>query len=66
MSKQRYTVFIETPAGCIPAKLTVPATADAVEVAMKLREKGLDPYRLRLEAEQSAWVVSVIDWKRAA
>ena len=66
MSKQRYTVLIETPAGRVPAKLTVPATADAVEVAMKLREKGWEPYRLRLEAEQSAWVVSVIDWERAA
>jgi hypothetical protein len=66
MSKQRYAVLIETVEGYIPAKLTVPATASAVDVAMRLREKGWQPYRLRLELEQSAWIVSVIDWKRAA
>jgi hypothetical protein len=66
MSQQRYAVFIETAKGRVPAKITVPATASAVEVAMKLRAKGWQPYRLRLDQEQSAWIASVIDWKQAA
>ncbi len=38
------------------------------------RERGLrraaggrrSPYRLTLDAEQDAWIATVIDWKRAA
>jgi hypothetical protein len=66
MSKQRYAVLIETAKGRVPAKFTVPATASAVEVAMRLRAKGWEPYRLCFDPESSSWIASVIDWKRAA
>ena len=44
----------------------MPATADAADVAMQLRERGWAPYKLRLDLEQHAWIAVVIDWKRAA
>jgi hypothetical protein len=48
------------------AGFTVPETADAADVSMRLREWVWRPYRLRLEAEQHVWIAVVIDWQRAA
>jgi hypothetical protein len=50
----------------ISAGFTVPEVADAADVSMALRRLGWSPYRLRLEAEQNAWIAIVIDWKKAA
>jgi hypothetical protein len=33
---------------------------------MTVRAHGLQPYRVRFDAEQKTWVVTVIDWQRAA
>ena len=66
MPQRRYSVLIETAKGRMPARFTVPATATQVDVAMKVRELGLEPYRVQLDPGQAAWVVTVIDWKRAA
>jgi hypothetical protein len=35
-------------------------------VALKLREKGYQPYRVRLDEATGVWIAAVIDWKRAA
>ena len=48
------------------ASFTVPATATQVDVAMTVRERGLEPYRVRFDSGQAAWVVRLIDWQRAA
>ncbi len=61
----RRLVFIDTPRGRVNAGFTVPETADAADVSMRLRERGWSPYRLRLEPEQNAWIAVVIDWRRA-
>jgi hypothetical protein len=66
MSHRRRRVFIETPKGRRSAGFTVPADADAVDVSMRLRERGWAPYRLRLEPEQHAWIAVVIDRQRVA
>jgi hypothetical protein len=66
MSRRRHSVIIETAQGRVPAKFTVPATASQVDVAMKVRASGLQPYRVRFDHEQNVWVVTVIDWKQAA
>ena len=49
---RRRRVCIEAPKGPISAGFTVPETADAADVAMKLRKGGWEPYRIRLEREQ--------------
>jgi hypothetical protein len=66
MPQRRYIVLIETAHGRTPARFTVPATATQVDVAMQVRERGLEPYRVRFDPGQAAWVVTVIDWKSAA
>lgn len=66
MSHRRRRVFVDTPKGRRSAGFTVPETADAADVSMRLRERGWAPYRLRLDSEQHAWVAVVIDWQRAA
>ena len=66
MSHRRRRVFIETSRGRVSAGFTVPEAADAADVSMTLRLRGWSPYRLRLEAEQYAWVAVVIDWTKAA
>ena len=69
MSKMRHRrrrVFIDTHKGRVSAGFTVTAEADAADVSMRLRERGWIAYRLRLEAEQHAWVETVIEWARRA
>jgi hypothetical protein len=66
MSHRRRRVFVETSRGRVSAGFTVPEAADAADVSMALRRRGWSPYRLRLEAEQNAWIAIVIDWKKAA
>lgn len=66
MSRRRRHVFIDTPKGRVSAGFSVPETADAADVSMRLRERGWAPYKLRLDLEQHAWIAVVIDWKRAA
>lgn len=48
------------------AGFTVPKDADAADVATMLRNRGWEPYRLRLERDHDVWVATVIDWQRAA
>ena len=66
MRNRRRRVFIDTQKGRVSAGFTVAAEADAADVSMRLRERGWVAYRLRLEAEQHAWVATVIDWTRRA
>jgi hypothetical protein len=62
MRHRRRRVFIDSHKGRQSAGFTVAAEADAADVSMRLRERGWIAYRLRLEAEQHAWVATVIDW----
>lgn len=66
MRHRRRRVFIEGPRGRVSAGFTVPETADAPDVSIRLRERGWTPYRLRLEPDQNAWIAILIDWVRAA
>jgi Protein of unknown function (DUF3072) len=66
MPHRRRRVFIETSKGPKRAGFTVSEDADAADVAIMLRNRGWEPYRLRLEPERHTWVATVIDWRRAA
>ena len=66
LMSHRRRVFVDTPKGRRSAGFTVPETADAADVSMRLRERGWTPYALRLEPERHAWVALVMDWQRAA
>lgn len=66
MPHRRRQVFVETSKGRKRAGFTVSQDADAADVAIMLRNRGWQPYRLRLEREGHAWTATVIDWGRAA
>jgi hypothetical protein len=66
MRKRLYPVLVETYHGRSPTGLSAPATAQPVEVALALREKGWVPYRIRFEPEEDVWIAKVIDWGQAA
>jgi len=66
MSRRRRRVFIETQKGRRSAGFTVDGLADAADVSMALRNRGWVAYRLRLDAENHAWIATVIDWRQAA
>jgi len=54
MPHRRRRVFVDTPKVRRRAGFTVPESADAADVSMRLRERGWTPYALRLEPEQHA------------
>jgi hypothetical protein len=66
MRQRRFPVLLETAKGRIRAGFSAPAVEEPVQVALKLRERGRDVYRVRFDLEAKAWLATVIDWKRAA
>ena len=66
MSRRRRRVFIEIQKGRRSAGFTVHEEADAADVSLALRNRGWIAYRLRLDAENHAWVAVIIDWQRVA
>ena len=64
MPQSRYPVLVDTGQRRVRAGFSASANETPVALALKLREKGWDAYRLRFEAETKAWIASVIDWKR--
>jgi hypothetical protein len=66
MRSRRFPVLLETAKGRVRAGFSAPAAEEPVRIAMKLRERGRDAYRIRFDSEANAWIASVIDWKRAA
>ena len=66
MRQRRFPVLLDTARGRVPARFSAPAGAEPVEIALRLREKGWTAYRIRYDSVASAWIATVIDWKRAA
>jgi hypothetical protein len=64
--RHRYPVFVETSGNRVSARFSAPESATMVEVAMKLREKGWQPYKIKFDQEAGVWIASVIDWKQVA
>jgi hypothetical protein len=58
--------LVETAKGRTRAGFSAPAGEEPVQIALRLREKGWNAYRIRLDAEARVWIASIIDWKRAA
>jgi len=66
MRQRRFPVLLETAKGRVRAGFSAPADEEPVQIALRLRERGRTVYRVRFDEEASAWIASVIDWKRAA
>jgi hypothetical protein len=66
MRKHRFPVLVETSAHRTPTGVRASIDDEPAVVALKLREKGWHPSRVRLDETAEAWIASVIDWKHAA
>lgn len=59
----RYPVFIATGEDRRRIDLSAAMTEEPSAISLKLRERGMMPYRVHFDPESFVWVVSVIDWK---
>jgi hypothetical protein len=66
MRKRRFPILIDTGSQHTRTGVCAAPDDEPAVVALKLREKGWHPYRVRLDDSAEAWIASVIDWKRAA
>jgi hypothetical protein len=66
MRKHRFPVLVESSSHRSPTGVHAAIDDEPAVVALKLRDKGFHPYRVRLDEAAGAWVASVIDWQRAA
>jgi len=66
MRKRRFPILVETSSQRAPTGVFAASNDEPAVVALKLREKGWQPYRVRLDETAGTWIASVIDWKRAA
>ena len=66
MRKRRFPILVEASSQRTPTGVFAAPDDEPAVVALKLREKGWHPYRVRVDETAGAWIAAVIDWKRAA
>ena len=62
MTQRRYPVLVETSEGRKSAGFSAPVTEEPARIALRIRERGSTPYKVRFNQNANAWVVSIIDW----
>ena len=62
--RQRCPVMIELHGEGIKSVVVASAAEHPADVAIKLREHGWSPYRVRFDETKAAWIVSTIDGLR--
>jgi hypothetical protein len=60
MPHRGFPIFIESNGSRIDAGIKAPSTEKPVLIALKLRERGWDPYRVSFDPYAGAWIVSVL------
>jgi hypothetical protein len=66
MRKRRFPILVEASSQRTPTGVFAAPNDEPAVVALKLREKGWHPYRVRLDEAAGTWIAAVIDWKWAA
>jgi hypothetical protein len=56
-------VLIDVNGRRVPTGLRAPATEQPVVVALRLRDRGWDPYKVSFDQDGDAWIASVFDAK---
>ena len=59
--RQRCPILVELGGSVIKADIFASDAEHPADVAMKLRDKGWSPYRVRFDDGQAAWIVSSLD-----
>ena len=60
-NRRRCPVLVELGSDIIKSDIFASDAEQPAEVAIKLREKGWSPYRVRFDDTQAAWIVSSLD-----
>jgi hypothetical protein len=60
MRYRGFPIIIEANGSRIDAGFKAPSTEKPVLIALELRERGWDPYRISFDPYAAAWVVSVL------
>ena len=63
MRKQTFPIFIEADGHRVGTGLRAPATEQPVMVALRLRDRGWDPYKVSFDSVSGAWIALVFDKK---
>jgi hypothetical protein len=53
--------LIEFGGSVLKADIVAADVEDPANIAIKVREKGWNPYRVRFDSAQSTWIVSSLD-----
>ena len=61
---RRCPILIELEGQVIASKLLAAVSEQPAMVAIRLRDRGWDPYRVRFDDSRSAWIVSSLDHVR--
>jgi hypothetical protein len=61
---RRCPVLVELDGSVLESGILALSSEQAVDVAMKLREKGWSPFRVRFDENQASWIVSSLTGAR--
>ena len=59
--RQRCPILVELGGQVIRSEEFASDAEQPADVAIKIREKGWNPYRVRFDDSQAAWIVSSLD-----
>ena len=59
--RRRCPIFVDLGGDLISANLFASNEDQPADVAIKLRENGWNPYRVRFDSDQATWIVSSLD-----
>jgi|GEM_PF-2954526 nitrogen fixation protein FixH len=65
MPVRAYPVLVEVAGNRVKAGFRAPSTESPVQIALQLRERGWDPYRVMFDAAAGAWIARALERKKA-
>jgi hypothetical protein len=66
MPHRQFPVLVDKGSRRMRAGMRAGASEEPAIVALKLRDKGFDAYRICFDAEAKAWIAAVMDWRKHA
>jgi hypothetical protein len=66
MPHRRFPILVDKGTRRVRAGLSAGAGEEPALVALRLREKGFDAYRIGFDTDAKAWIAVVMDWRKQA
>jgi hypothetical protein len=61
----RYPVMVEVDGRAVKSPIVASVAEAPAQVSMRVRQEGWEPYRVRFDESQAAWIVSSLASRRA-